>query len=353
MSPENKFELNEHPHRRFNPLTGEWVLVSPHRAQRPWQGRMESMPGDTSLMYDPLCYLCPGNARASGEKNPKYMGTFVFENDFAALKPDLPRGEFREDDLFVARSEKGRCRVVCFSPRHNLTLARMSVAVIENVVDTWCDEFAMLAKLPDVRAVQIFENRGQMMGCSNPHPHGQIWANETVPDELAREAVSQQKYFEEHRISLLGTYLQLELEKKERLVCGNDHFAALVPFWAVWPYETILISRRSVSALPDLGTDERKGLAEILRHIAIRYDNLFQTSFPYTMGFHQAPTDAQAHPGFHLHAHFYPPLLRSATVRKFMVGYEMLAMPQRDTTPEWAAKQLRGQPEKHYLDGRE
>jgi UDPglucose--hexose-1-phosphate uridylyltransferase len=353
MSPESKFELNQHPHRRFNPLAEEWVLVSPHRAQRPWQGRMEPLPGDSSMIYDPLCYLCPGNARAGGEKNPQYRGTFVFENDFAALKPDLPRGEYCEDDLFVARSEKGRCRVVCFSPRHDLTLARMSVAAIESLVDTWCDEFAMLAKLPDVRAVQIFENRGQMMGCSNAHPHGQIWANETVPDELAREAVSQKKYFEQHGVSMLGNYLQSELEKKVRLVCGNEHFAAVVPFWAVWPYETILISRRDVAALPDLGTDERKGLAEILRQIAIRYDNLFQTPFPYTMGFHQAPTDAQAHSGFHLHAHFFPPLLRSATVRKFMVGYEMLAMPQRDTTPEWAAQQLREQPAKHYLDDRQ
>jgi len=353
MSSENNFEPNEHPHRRLNPLTEEWVLVSPHRAQRPWQGRMEPMPADTALLYDPLCYLCPGNARASGEKNPKYTGTFVFENDFAALQPDLPSGEYREDDLLLARSEKGRCRVVCFSPRHDLTLARMSVAAIQKVVDTWCDEFARLAQLPDVRAVQIFENRGQMMGCSNPHPHGQIWTNETVPDELAREAVSQQKYFEKHRASLLANYLHLELEKKERLVCGNDHFAAVVPFWAVWPYETMLISRRYVSTLPELGTSERRGLAEILRRIAVRYDNLFQTSFPYTMGFHQAPTDDLAHPGFHLHAHFYPPLLRSATVRKFMVGYEMLAMPQRDTTPECAAKQLRDQPENHYLGGRE
>ena len=352
MSAEQKFELNEHPHRRFNPLTEEWVLVSPHRAQRPWQGQVEPSAPETSLEYDPLCCLCPGNSRAGGQKNPKYMETFVFENDFAALKPGVPCGELREGDLLLARSEKGRCRVVCFSPRHDLTLARMSVAAIQKVVDTWCEEFATLAKLPDVRAVQIFENRGQMMGCSNPHPHGQIWANEAVPDELAREVANQRKYFDKCGASLLGSYLKLELENKQRIVCGNDHFAAVVPFWAIWPFETLLISRRCVASLPELVDEERKGLADILRRLTIRYDNLFHAAFPYTMGFHQAPTDGTEHPGFHLHAHFYPPLLRSATVRKFMVGYEMLAMPQRDITPELAAKQLRTVPEKHYLDGR-
>jgi UDPglucose--hexose-1-phosphate uridylyltransferase len=349
-SGENRFELNEHPHRRLNPLTGDWVLVSPHRAQRPWQGQLESTSRETTFEYDPLCYLCPGNARAGGKRNPKYTETFVFENDFAALKPDVPNGELRGEDLLVAQNEKGRCHVVCFSPRHDLTLARMSVGAIRKVADTWCDEFSNLAKSPDVRAVQIFENRGQMMGCSNPHPHGQIWANETVPDELAREVAFQQTYFKQHGRSLLGSYLTLELDKKERLVCCNDHFAAVVPFWAVWPFETMLISRRCVSSLPALTAEERNGLADILRRLTIRYDNLFQTAFPYTMGFHQQPTDGAEHPGFHLHAHFYPPLLRSATVRKFMVGYEMLATPQRDITPESAAKQLRGLSEQHYLD---
>jgi len=352
MSAEHTFELNEHPHRRFNPLTEEWVLVSPHRAQRPWQGQVEPSAPETSLKYDPLCYLCPGNSRAGGQKNPDYTGPFVFENDFAALKPDVPGGELREGDLLLARSEKGRCRVVCFSPRHDLTLARMSVAAIRKVVDTWCNEFARLASLPDVRSVQIFENRGQMMGCSNPHPHGQIWANEAVPDELAREAGIQRKYFEKHGESMLGNYLKLELEKKERLVCSNDHFVVMVPFWAIWPFETLLIGRRCVASLQELAAEEREGLADILRRLTIRYDNLFHAAFPYTMGFHQAPTDGTEHPGFHVHAHFYPPLLRSATVRKFMVGYEMLAMPQRDITPETAAKQLRVLAEKHYLEGR-
>jgi len=345
------FELSEHPHRRFNPLTEEWILVSPHRAQRPWQGQVEPTPRETSLEYDPLCYLCPGNARANGEKNPRYTGTFAFENDFAALKANIPSGEFRENSLLLARSEKGRCRVVCFSPRHDLTLARMQVNDIVKVVDTWCDEFTVLGRLRDVRAVQIFENRGEMMGCSNPHPHGQIWTNESVPDELAHEVATQRKYLEQRGASLLEDYLKLEVEKKERVVCSNDHFVVVVPFWAIWPYETLLIGRRCVASLPELTREERKSLADILRGITIRYDNLFKSSFPYTMGFHQAPTDDAEHPGFHLHAHFYPPLLRSATVRKFMVGYEMLAMPQRDITPELAAKHLRGLAEWHYLDG--
>jgi UDPglucose--hexose-1-phosphate uridylyltransferase len=346
----NRFELSEHPHRRFNPLTEKWVLVSPHRAQRPWQGRIEPGARETTLEYDPLCYLCPGNSRAGGQRNPKYSGTFVFENDFAALKADGTAGEFREGELLLARSERGKCRVVCFSPRHDLTLAQMNVSDIKTVVDTWCEESTALGSLPDVRAVQVFENRGEAMGCSNPHPHGQIWANETIPDELAGELATQRRYFEKHGATLLDDYQKLEISKNERVVCGNDHFLAVVPFWAIWPYEMLVVSRRQVASLPDLADEERRALADILRRITARYDNLFQTPFPYTMGFHQAPTDGAAYPGFHLHAHFYPPLLRSATVRKFMVGYEMLAMPQRDITPEAAAKQLRNLPDEHYLD---
>jgi UDPglucose--hexose-1-phosphate uridylyltransferase len=343
------FELGAQPHRRFNPLSREWVLVSPHRTQRPWQGQIEPTPAETAVKFDPNCYLCPGNARAGGARNPQYASTFAFDNDFAALRPDTPRGELRERELLLAETEAGRCRVVCFSPRHDLTLARMSTEEIKVVVETWCGEFSKLAVDPNVRSVQIFENRGAMMGCSNPHPHGQIWANESVPDELAQEVVSQQGYFQKHKASLLEDYVRLELEKQERLVCSNEHFVAMVPFWAIWPFETLLISRRRVNSLPELHAVEREGLAEILRRLTIRYDNLFKTSFPYTMGFHQAPTDGNAYPGFHLHAHFYPPLLRSATVKKFMVGYELLAMPQRDITAELAAKQLRALPEVHYL----
>ena len=347
MSP---FEIGTHPHERFNPLTQNWVLVSPHRMQRPWQGQVEATPQEPSLRYDPTCYLCPGNARAGGVKNPDYPSTFVFDNDFAALKPETPCGQLQERELLLARSESGRCRVVCFSPRHDLTLARMQAAEIRAVVDTWCEELANVAKDQRFRSVQIFENRGELMGCSNPHPHGQIWANENIPDELARESASQEYYFKKHQRALLADYLQLELEKGERVVCANAHFVVLVPFWAVWPYECLLLSRRQVTSLLELSPEERDSLADILRRLTIRYDNLFKTPFPYTMGFHQRPTDGAGHPGFHLHAHFYPPLLRSATVRKFMVGYEMLAMPQRDITPESAAAQLRALPEIHYLD---
>jgi UDPglucose--hexose-1-phosphate uridylyltransferase len=344
------FEIGAHPHERFNPLTRSWVLVSPHRMQRPWQGQVEATARETALQYDPTCYLCPGNARAGGLKNPSYTGTFVFDNDFAALRPDTPPGEFREGELLLARGESGRCRVVCFSPRHDLTLARMDVGAIEGVVNTWCEEFAALGQYSRVRSVQIFENRGAIMGCSNPHPHGQIWANETVPDELARETASQEEYFQKHGRSLLTDYLRLEMDKRERIVCENESFVVVVPFWAVWPYECLVISRRQVPSLVELSSAERHGLADILRRLTIRYDNLFKTSFPYTMGFHQRPTDGAAYPGFHLHGHFYPPLLRSATVKKFMVGYEMLAMPQRDITAEVAAKTLRELPEVHYLD---
>lgn len=347
-----QFELGVHPHRRFNPLMREWVLVSPHRTQRPWQGQVEPTPSETALSFDPHCYLCPGNDRAGGKRNPQYTGTFVFDNDFAALRPDTPPGDLREGELLRAQSEAGRCRVVCFSPRHDLTLARMSVDEVKAVVDTWCEESSQLAEQPNMRSVQVFENRGAMMGCSNPHPHGQIWANENVPDDLAREVSTQQEYFQKHNSSLLEDYRVLELEKRERLVCVNQYFAIVVPFWAIWPYETLIIGQRRVGSLPELDEAEREGLAQILREVTIRYDNLFKASFPYTMGFHQQPTDGKPYPGFHLHAHFYPPLLRSATVKKFMVGYELLAMPQRDISPELAAQHLRDVPSTHYLDTR-
>jgi len=346
----NSLDLAAQPHRRFNPMTREWVLVSPHRTQRPWQGQVEDVAPETQLAFDPNCYLCPGNSRAGGAKNPDYASVFVFDNDFAAMKPDTPEGEFRQQDLLLAHSESGRCRVICFSPRHDLTLARMSIADLRNVVDAWAKEYADLGSQPNIRSVQIFENRGAMMGCSNPHPHGQIWANETIPNELAKELAALTDHYKAHGSTLLSDYLKLELEKQERIVCSNNHFVALVPFWAIWPFETLVLSRRPVSALDELTDAERTSLADILRQITIRYDNLFKTSFPYTMGFHQRPTDGQPHPEFPMHVHFYPPLLRSATVRKFMVGYEMLGMPQRDITAETAAKWLRDLPPSHYLD---
>lgn len=346
----NSSDLASNPHRRFNPLIREWVLVSPHRTQRPWQGQIESVLPEAPVTYDPSCYLCPGNTRAGGVRNPTYTDTLVFDNDFAALKPATPAGQTQEKGLLVAQSEAGRCRVVCFSPRHDLTMARMSVPELRQVVDTWMREFSALASDPHISSVQIFENRGAMMGCSNPHPHGQVWANETLPNELAKELAAFGDYRQVHGTTLLHDYLDLELEKQERLVAANDHFVLLVPFWAVWPFETLLVSRRRMSAFDELNDEERTALAEILRQATIRYDNLFRTSFPYTMGFHQRPTDGRDYPEFHLHAHFYPPLLRSATIKKFMVGYEMLAMPQRDITAETAARWLRDVPGRHFLD---
>ncbi|HWB83122.1 MAG TPA: UDP-glucose--hexose-1-phosphate uridylyltransferase [Bryobacteraceae bacterium] len=335
------FDWKKDPHRRYNPLTREWVLVSPHRTDRPWQGQVEAGPPDNQPAYDPQCYLCPGNARAGGVRNPDYTSTFVFENDFAALKPATPVARFEREGLLIAESEPGVCRVVCFSPRHNLTIANMEPAALRLVVDTWVDQYRDLGSRPEINYVEIFENRGLMMGASNPHPHCQIWSNWTVPNEPAREQASQLAWREEHHACLLCEYLKLEAADGSRIVEENNGFVTVVPFWAIWPFETMILSRRHLSSLEDLTDAERDGLADILRRTTSRYDRLFQVSFPYTMGFHQRPTDGKSHPEWHLHLHFYPPLLRSATVRKFMVGYEMLGMPQRDITPESAAERLR------------
>ena len=337
------------PHRRLNPLTGEWVLVSPHRTARPWQGQVEKLPAEDQPAYDPKCYLCPGNSRAGDARNPKYASTFAFDNDFGALLPDIETTEFAEGPLVRARTERGVSRVVCFSPNHSLTIARMQVPEIRIVVDTWIDEYKALGGRPYINYVQIFENRGAMMGCSNPHPHCQIWAGETLPNEWAKEQAAQSEYRSKHGGCLLCDYLVSEA-KGERLVCENDSFAALVPFWAIWPFEVLLVSRRHVASIDQLAGAEKNDLADILKQITTRYDNLFEISFPYTMGFHQRPTDGDAHEEWHLHAHYYPPLLRSATVKKFMVGYEMLATPQRDITPESAAERLRNLPANHYLE---
>ena len=340
----------ENPHRRLNPLTGEWILVSPQRTQRPWQGRTEQTANDRGVEYDPKCYLCPGNERAGGKRNPNYKATFVFDNDFAALKPDVP--EFRMDEasrgLMVAEGESGVCRVVCFSPRHDLTIAQMPLEGIEGVVAQWAEQFRELGSNPKINYVQIFENRGEVMGCSNPHPHGQIWANHTLPNEPAKEQSNQKKYLDDRGKCLLCEYLRMEVEATERIVCENSHFLALVPFWAVWPYEVMVLSRRHVADITQFNGEELRGFADIMKRVTTRYDNLFATDFPYSMGLHQRPTDGEAHPEWHFHAHYFPPLLRSATVRKFMVGYEMLAGPQRDITPESAAERLRSQSEVHF-----
>ena len=344
------FTFTEHPHRRYNPLSREWVLVSPHRTKRPWQGQVEATTPEQRPVYDPQCYLCPGNTRANGERNPAYAQTFVFENDFAALLPDTPAGSYNHG-LLRAESERGTARVVCFSPRHDLTLAEIDLDTLTAVVGLWAAQYTELAAHPDIGYVQIFENRGAMMGASNPHPHGQIWAQQHVPMQVQREDDAQGAYFSANGRSLLADYLAQELELGERLICENQHFVALVPFWAVWPFEAMVISRRHIGALPELAAEERRALAEICKRLATRYDNLFQTSFPYSMGFHQRPTNGAAQQHWHLHAHFLPPLLRSATVRKFMVGYELLGEPQRDITAEQAAARLRALSEVHYRAG--
>ena len=335
--------LAQHPHRRLNPLSGEWVLVSPHRTQRPWQGQVEKLAAATRPAHDPTCYLCPGNARAGGLRNPDYAHTFVFDNDFAALRPDGPRAHVDVEGLglFVADAEPGRCRVICFSPRHDLTLPDMPRADVRRVVDLWAEQYAELGADPEIGHVQIFENKGEMMGCSNPHPHGQIWAQRAVPLHVQRELAHQRAHHERHGRTLLADVVRLELDRQERLVVENDAWVAVVPFWAVWPFETLVVSRRPVPHLGQLDDRERDLLADVVGRLTRRYDRLFDVSFPYSAGIHQAPTDGQAHPAWHLHLHFYPPLLRSATVRKFLVGYEMLGEPQRDLTPETAAERLR------------
>jgi UDPglucose--hexose-1-phosphate uridylyltransferase len=338
-------DLRERPHRRFNPLTREWVLVSPHRTERPWQGQVERTSEARLPRYDPDCYLCPGNSRAGGARNPSYAGTFAFTNDFAALLADTAEANYDGGELFRAIGESGICRVVCFSPRHDLTLGRMNTPEIRRVVDTWADQCVELAAMPQIGYIQIFENRGEIMGCSNPHPHCQIWASHSLPNEVEKEQRSQEEYFGRTGRCLLADYVEQEQARAERSVCENASFVALIPFWAVWPFETIVVARNPVSSVASLTPAERDDLADMLRRMTARYDNLFQVSFPYSMGFHQAPADGHAHPEWRLHAHFYPPLLRSATVKKFMVGYELLAMPQRDITAERAAERLRALPE--------
>ncbi len=330
------------PHRRFNPLGGRWVLVSPQRTQRPWQGQTNKPVAAEKVAYDPACYLCPGNPRAGGEVTPKYKGVYVFDNDYPALLPaDATVPELKADGLLIAEAEVGRCRVVCFDPNHSLTLSGMTRQGIGRVVETWMAETAELGSVPEIRYVQVFENRGQMMGSSNPHPHGQIWATGHVPDEPAAETRTQKAYLAEHGRTLLADYLAQELKAGARVVVENAEFAAVVPFWAVWPFETLILSKRALGSFVDFDAAQVAGLADVLKRLTTIYDGLFQTSFPYTMGFHQRPTDGAEYPEWVWHGHFYPPLLRSAEIRKFMVGFELLGMPQRDITPEKAAEMLR------------
>ena len=335
--------LQTSTHRRFNPLTREWVLVSPHRTERPWQGQTEQQQAEPSQAYDPNCYLCPGNVRAGGQRNPSYSNTFVFNNDFAALQPETPQAQVDVDEkgIVVAQSESGVCRVVCFSPRHDLTVSQLTQAEIRGLIDVWVEESQSLGRQPGINYVQIFENRGLMMGCSNPHPHGQIWATSTVPNEPRKEQKSFAAYQTQHGTCLLCDYIKLEETSGERVVCANDHFIAVVPFWAIWPYESLVVSKRHLGSMSTLTEEARTALGDILKCVTDRYDTLFQAPCPYSMGFHQQPTDGDEHNEWHFHAHFYPPLLRSSNVRKFMVGFEMLGSPQRDITPEYAAERLR------------
>lgn len=338
------------PHRRFNPLTAEWVIVSPQRTERPWRGQVEKAQSADLPAYDPQCYLCPGNKRAGGKTNPLYTNTYVFDNDFPALlqlKPSQPPGALntapkaRPDRLLIAEPEAGVCRVVCFTPMHNLSIPEMSSQQIEEVIRTWIEQSDHLSQQEFIHYIQIFENRGAMMGASNPHPHCQIWATSHIPNEPEKERASQFSYHVQHKSCLLCDYLRIEQELGERVIFENEYFTVLVPYWAIWPFETMVLAKQHIALLRDLSPIEIGALADILRYLTIRYDSIFNTSFPYSMGFHQSPVNSGDHPEWHLHAHYFPPLLRSATVRKFMVGFEMLASPQRDITPERAAQRLR------------
>jgi len=342
------FKTNEHPHRRYNPLLDEWILVSPHRNKRPWQGQNEKLSEDNRPEYDQECYLCAGNVRSNGLKNDNYTDCYVFENDFSALLQTEVHFENENSGLFQLKPERGINKVICFSPKHHLTLPEMEVSDIEKVVQTWATQYIELGSHDFINYVQIFENKGSVMGCSNPHPHGQIWAQSSLPTQVEKTQKSLRAYYKKNKTSLLKDYLDQELKLKERVVVENNHFAVIVPFWATWPYETMIISKRHFGNIIAMSKEETKAFAEIIKIITVKYDNLFETSFPYSAGIHQTPTDRVSHPEWHFHMHFYPPLLRSATVKKFMVGYEMLGEAQRDISPEQSAKILRELSINHY-----
>lgn len=327
------------PHRRLNLLTGEWVLVSPHRLERPWQGAQEERVPAYAPIHDEACHLCPGNARMGGAVNPAYAGVHIFDNDFPALLSNS--AALGDDPLLRAEPETGICRVMCYAPRHDLAFGQLGQAGIEAVIEAWAAQFQELAAREEIAAVTMFENRGAMMGASSPHPHGQIWATSSIPNELAREDAHQRAHWQAHGTNLLLDYLAREMELRARIVCESRDWVALVPFWAVWPFETLVLPRGPCTDLASAGPAMRQSLAPLLEELIARYDALFGTAFPYSMGWHQRPARPHDAPHFLLHAHFYPPLLRSASVRKFMVGFEMLAMPQRDLTPEAAAEKLR------------
>ncbi|MGC6430777.1 MAG: UDP-glucose--hexose-1-phosphate uridylyltransferase [Jejuia sp.] len=332
--------LQDYSHKRYNILTGEWVLVSPHRAKRPWQGQNEAVNNAKRPSYDPDCYLCPGNTRINGEVNPDYKDVFVFTNDFAALQNDSPSFSVN-DGLLIAESETGICKVICFSPDHSKSFADMSASEIQKVVHVWQEQYEELGSNPKINYVQIFENKGAVMGCSNPHPHGQIWSQSTLPNEVAKKNTQQLNYFGKNNSSLLGDYLEQELRKQERIIYENEGFVVLVPFWAIWPFEAMIIPKRHMISISEMTDEETFQYAEAIAVLTKAYDKLFNTSFPYSAGIHQSPTDDNDNSHWHWHMSFYPPLLRSATVKKFMVGYEMFGTPQRDITPESAVKMIK------------
>ncbi len=339
-------DFNSKPHKRYNILTGEWVLVSPHRTKRPWQGKTDKTTSIKKDKYDAKCYLCPGNTRASQDKNPDYKGTYSFTNDFSALLQETEKAEFN-NGLLKASAESGICRVICFSPDHSLTLPLMSINEIQDVIKLWQKEYKNLGSNPDIGHVQIFENKGDIMGCSNPHPHGQIWAQRSIPEVVLKKQKHQKAYWDKNNKSLLSDYIKQELDLDERVILKNNHFVALVPYWAVWPFETMIVPIKHYEHINQLNKEEQLAFAEIIKGLTTKYDNLFETSFPYSSGIHQSPTDTK-HPEWHFHMSFYPPLLRSATVKKFMVGYEMFANPQRDITAEQAAERLKTLSLKHF-----